>query len=95
MAKEDIDKNLEFVLYILLGTLTGFIGLVAALFIAYIANYKKYWRIIIGFLIGSLIYGFFIGPNLTSIGDLVYSFIVGIIAVGMAYIIKEDRLKNG
>jgi uncharacterized membrane protein len=42
MDKEDIDKNLEFVLYILLGALTGFVGLIAALFIAYITNYKKY-----------------------------------------------------
>ncbi len=49
-------KDLEFILYILLGTLTGPIGLVAALFIAYIANYKKYGRIIAGFLIGWLIY---------------------------------------
>ncbi len=81
-------KDLEFILYILLGTLTGLIGLVAALFIAYIANYKKYGRIIAGFLIGWLIYVIFIGPNLTSIGNLVYSFIIGIIAVGMAYSIK-------
>ena len=88
-------KDLEAALYFLLGTLTGFTGLVAALFIAYIANYKGYWRIFIGFLIGALIYGFIIGPNLTSIGDLVYSFIVGVIAFGIAYIIKEDRLKDG
>ncbi len=88
-------KDLEFILYISLGTLTGLIGLVAALFIAYIANYKKYGRIIVGFLIGWLIYAIFIGPYLTSIGNLVYSFIIGIIAVGMAYIIKKDRLKNG
>jgi len=88
-------KDLEDILYFLLGTLTGFIGLVAVLFIAYIANYKKYLRMIISFAIGALIYGFIIGPNLTSIGDLVYSFIVGIIAVGMAYIIKEDKPKNG
>jgi hypothetical protein len=95
MDKEDIDKNLEFILYILLGSLTGFIGLIAALFIAYIANYGKYGKMIIGFLIGSLIYAIFIGPNLTDTGVLVYSFIVGIIAVGMAYTIKEDRSKNG
>ena len=87
-------KDLEDVLYFLLGTLTGFIGLTAALFIAYLANYKGYWRMIISFIIGALIYGFIIGPNLTSIGDLVYSFIVGIIAVGIAYIIKEDKSKN-
>ena len=88
-------KDLEDILYFLLGTLTGFIGLVAALFIAYLANYKKYWRIIIGFIIGALIYGFIIGPNLTSTGSLVYSFIVGVIAVGMAYIIKEDKSNDG
>jgi len=88
-------NNLEFILYFLLGTLTGFTGLVAAIFIAYLANYKKYWRIFIGFLIGALIYGFIIGLNLTSIGNLVYSFIVGVIAVGIAYIIKEDKSKNG
>ena len=39
-------KDLEDILYFLLGTLTGFTGLVAALFIAYIANYKKYGRMI-------------------------------------------------
>ncbi len=87
-------KDLEFILYILLGTLTGLIGLTAALFIAYIANYKKYGRIIAGFLIGWIIYVIFIGPYLTSIGNLIYIFIVDITAVGMAYIIKEDRLKN-
>ncbi len=60
-------KDLEFVLYILLGTLTGLTGLVAALFITYIANYKKYGKMIAGFLIGWLIYVIFIGPYLTSI----------------------------
>jgi len=89
MNKED----LEFILYIILGTLTGITGMVAALFIAYIANYKKYWRIIIGFIIGTLI-AIFIGPNLTYIENLVYSFIVGIVAIVIAYIIKRDRLKN-
>jgi len=86
MNKED----LEFILYILLGILTGLVGLVAALFITYIVNYKKYWRIIIGFIIGTLI-AIFIGPNLTYIGNLVYSFIVGIIAIVIAYIIHKDR----
>jgi len=94
MNEKKINNLLEFILYFLLGTLTSYVGLIAALFIAYISNYKKYGRIIIGFLIGSLIYGFFIGPNLTSIGDLVYSFIVGIIAVGIAYMIREDRSKD-
>ena len=88
-------KDLEDVLYFLLGTLTGFIGLVAALFIAYIANYKKYWRMIIGFLIGWIIYAIFIRPNLTFTGILIYSFIIGIIAIVIAYIIKKDRSKNG
>ena len=39
-------KDLEDVLYFLLGILTGLSGLIAALFIAYIANYKKYGRMI-------------------------------------------------
>jgi uncharacterized membrane protein len=87
-------KDLEYSLYILLGSLTGFVGLVAALFIAYIANYKKYGRMIIGFLIGYIIYAIFIAPNLTFIGSLVYSFIIGTIAIVTAYIIKDDRSKN-
>ena len=88
-------KDLEDVLYFLLGTLTGLSGLVAALFIAYIANYKKYWRIIIGFIIGWIIYAMFIAPNLTFTGSLVYSFIISIITIVIAYIIKENRSKNG
>jgi TctA family transporter len=87
-------KDLKDVLYFLLGTLTGFSGLVAALFIAYLANYKEYWRMIIGFLIGWIVYVIFIAPNLTNIGILVYSFIIGIIAIVIAYIIKEDRSKS-
>jgi len=67
MAKID----LEFILFMSLGTLTGYVGLTAALFIAYIANYKRYWKMIIGFLIGWLIYTIFIGPGLTYTGNLV------------------------
>jgi uncharacterized membrane protein len=93
MDKEDIDKNLEFVLYILLGTLAGIVGLVASLFVAYIANYRKLWRIIIGFLIGYIIYLFTLS-NLTSTEALVYSFIMGAIAFVMAYIIHKDRSNN-
>ena len=88
-------KDLEDVLYFLLGILTGLSGLIAALFIAYIANYKRYWRMIIGFLIGWIIYAIFIAPNLTFTGILIYSFIIYTIAFGIAYIIKEDRSKNG
>jgi len=88
-------KDLEDVLYFLLGILTGLSGLIAALFIAYIANYKKYGRMIIGFLIGWIIYAIFIAPNLTFTGILIYSFIIYTIAFGIAYIIKEDRSKNG
>ena len=88
-------KDLEDVLYFLLGTLTGLSGLIAALFIAYIANYKKYGRMIIGFLIGWVVYAIFIAPNLTFIGSLVYSFIIGTIVIVTAYIIKEDKSKNG
>jgi len=88
-------KDLEDVLYFLLGILTGLSGLIAALFIAYIANYKKYGRMIIGFLIGWIIYAIFIAPNLIFTGILIYSFIIYTIAFGIAYIIKEDRSKNG
>ena len=88
-------KDLEDVLYFLLGTLTGLSGLVAALFIAYLANYKKYWRMIIGFIIGWVIYAIFVEPNLTYTGILVYSFIIYTIAFVIAYEIKKDRSKNG
>jgi len=88
-------KDLEDVLYFLLGTLTGLSGLIAAIFIAYIANYKKYGRMIIGFFIGWIIYAIFISPNLTFTGILIYSFIIYTIAFVTAYIIKEDRSKNG
>jgi hypothetical protein len=88
-------KDLEDVLYVLLGILTGLSGLIAALFIAYIADYKKYWRMIIGFLIGWVVYAIFIAPNLTFTGSLVYSFIMYTITFIIAYIIKEDKLKNG
>jgi len=87
--------DLEFILYILLGGLTGIAGIIASLFIAYIANYKKYWRIFIGFLAGYLTYAIFIRPGLTFTGNLVFGFIQGIIAFGIAYIIHEDKLKNG
>jgi len=88
-------KDLEDVLYFLLGILTGLSGLLAALFIAYIANYKRYWRMIISFLIGWVIYAIFIAPNLTFTGILIYSFIIYTIAFIIAYIIKEDKPKNG
>ena len=87
MNKED----LEFILYIILGTLTGITGMVAALFIAYLVGYKGLWRIFIGFLIGIIIYTFLIGPNLTSLGNLVYTFIQGIIAIVITYIVHKDR----
>ena len=88
-------KDLEDILYFLLGTLTGLSGLVAALFIAYIVNYKRYGRIIISFIIGWIIYAIFIAPNLTFTGILVYNFIIDIIAIVIAYMIKENRSKNG
>jgi len=87
MNKED----LEFILHIILGTLTGITGMVAALFIAYSVNYKGLWRIFVGFLIGIIIYTFLIGPNLTYIGNLVYTFVQGIIAIIIARIIKKDK----
>jgi hypothetical protein len=88
-------KDLEDVLYFLLGTLTGLSGLIAALFIAYITNYKKYWRMIIGFLIGWLVYAIFVAPNLTFTGSLVYSFITYTITFVIAYAIKKDKSKDG
>jgi len=99
MDEKKINNLLEFILHFLLGTLTGYVGLTAALYIAYIANYKKYWRMIIGFLIGWIIYTIFIGPNLTYTDVLVYFFVVIVIAGGIAYMIHEDRSledkKNG
>ena len=88
-------KDLEDVFYFLLGTLTGLSGLIAAIFMAYITNYKECWRMIIGFLIGWIIYAIFVAPNLTNIGILIYSFIIGIIVIIIAYIIKKNKLKNG
>jgi high-affinity Fe2+/Pb2+ permease len=99
MNEKKINNLLEFILYFLLGTLTGYVGLTAALFIAYIANYKKYWSMIAGFLIGWVIYVISIGPNLTHTGVLVYFFVVIVIAGGIAYMLHEDKnledKKNG
>jgi len=55
MDKEDIDKNLELVLYILLGILGGLYGLVVAEFTAFAIGYKKMVRLFSCFLIGALI----------------------------------------
>jgi len=99
MDKKRIYDLLEFILYVLLGTLTGLNGLTAALFITYISNYKKYGRMIAGFLVGWIIYAISIGPNLTYTGLLTYIFIVIVIAGGIAYMIHEDKgledKKNG
>jgi len=91
MDKKKIYDLLEFILYVLLGTLTGYVGLISALFITYIANYKKYGRMIIGFLIGWLIYAILIGPSLTYTGLLTYDFVVIVIAGGIAYLLHEDE----
>ena len=91
MDKKKIYDLLEFILYVLLGTLTGYVGLISALFITYIANYKKYGRMIIGFLIGWRIYAILIGPSLTYTGLLTYDFVVIVIAGGIAYLLHEDE----
>ena len=97
MDKEDIDKNLEFVLYILLGFLGGFISLIIVGIMAYAIGYKRLGRLIVGFIIGALTYGIlktYILPDLPLSEFIGLIFIVGIIAFGIAYIIHEDRVKN-
>jgi len=83
-------KDLEYILFILLSSLTGIAGLVAMLFMAYILNYKKYWKIIISFIIGWSINVILIS-NLTYIEILIYDFIAGTISIILAYIIHKDR----
>jgi ABC-type multidrug transport system fused ATPase/permease subunit len=97
MNKEDIDKNLEFVLYILLGFLGGLLSLIVVGLTAYAIGYKKLGRLIIGFIIGAFTYGIlktFVLYNLPFRTFVGLVFIVGIIAFVMAYIIHEDRLKK-
>ena len=86
-------KDLEFILYILLGTILGLTGLVAALFMSYIANYGKYWRIFFGFLIGSIL-AVLIGLNLSLTELLIYYAIVDVLIFIIGYKIYKDRLKN-
>ena len=98
MDREDIDKNLELALYILLGFFGGLISLVAVGLTAYAIGHKRLSRLIAGFIIGAFIYGIlktFILYNISFIANLVLAFIIGVIALGMAYIIHEDRLKSG
>jgi len=102
MDKEDIDKNLEYFLYVLLGILGGLASIIVAGIIAYTIGYKRLKRLIGGLIIGRLIYGAIYASVLYNLSPIVYielSSIVGIIALGIAYKIHKDRskdnLKNG
>jgi uncharacterized membrane protein YccC len=98
MDKEDIDKNLELVLYILLGFFSGFYGLIVAGIVAYTIGYKKIVRLLIGFFIGALIGGIitlFLFYSLPFNALIVIAFIVVVIAFAMAHIVNEDRSRIG
>jgi hypothetical protein len=98
MDKEDIDKNLEFVLYIILGFFGGLISLVAVGLTAFAIGYKRLKRLIIGFSIGALIYGILhitVLYNSSFIASLVLAFILVVIALAIAHIIHEDRSRSG
>jgi uncharacterized membrane protein len=98
MDKEDIDKNLEFVFYILLGILGGLASLIVAGLIAYAIGYKRLGRLLAGLITGRLIYTIlytFILYTLPSITFITLMFIIGIIAFGMAYKIHKDRSRSG
>ncbi len=55
MDKEDIDKNLEYFLYVLLGILGGLASIIVAGLIAYAIGYKRLGRLLAGLIIGRLI----------------------------------------
>ncbi len=98
MDKEDIDKNLEYFLYVLLGILGGLASVIVAGIIAYTIGYKRLKRLIGGLIIGRLIYGAIYASVLYNLSPIVYielSLIVGIIALGIAYKIHKDRSKSG
>jgi hypothetical protein len=97
MDKEDIDKNLEFVFYILLGILGELASIIVAGLIAYAIGYKRLKRLIGGLIIGRLIYGAIYASVLYNLSPIVYielSSVVGIIALGIAYKIHKDRSKS-
>jgi len=98
MDREDIDKNLEFIIYILLGFFGGLISLVAVGLTAYAIGYKRLKRLLIGFFIGALIYSILnitVLYSLSFIASFVLAFILVVIALTIAYIIHEDRSRNG
>ena len=98
MDKEDIDKNLEYFLYVLLGILGGLASIIVAGIIAYTIGYKRLKRLIGGLIIGRLIYGAIYASVLYNSSSIVYlglSFIIGIIALGIAYKIHQDRSRSG
>ena len=102
MDKEDIDKNLEYFLYVLLGILGGLDSIIVVGLIAYAIGYKRLGRLIGGLIIGRLIYGAIYASVLYNSSPIAYlelSFVIGIIAFGIVYKIHKDRskdnLKNG
>jgi hypothetical protein len=97
MDKEDIDKNLEYILYVLLGIFAGLAGLIAIGITAYVIGYKRLKRLIGGLIIGRLIYGMLYASVLYNLSPIVYielSLIIGIIALGIAYNIHKDRSRS-
>ncbi len=97
MDKEDIDKNLEYFLYVLLGILGGIASIIVAGLIAYAIGYKRLGRLIGGLIIGRLIYGAIYASVLYNLSPIVYielSSVVGIIALGIAYKIHKDRSRS-
>jgi uncharacterized membrane protein len=97
MDKEDIDKNLEYFLYVLLGILGGLASIIVAGIIAYAIGYKRLGRLLGGLIIGRLLYGAIYASILYNSSPIVYlelSFIVGIIALGIAYKIHKDRSRD-
>jgi 1,4-dihydroxy-2-naphthoate octaprenyltransferase len=97
MDKEDIDKNLEYFLYVLLGILGGLASIIVAGLIAYAIGYKRLGRLLAGLIIGRLIYSAIIASVLSNSSPIAYlevSAIIGVIALGMAYKIHKDRSKD-
>jgi len=98
MDKEDIDKNLEYFLYVLLGILGGLASIIVVGIVAYAIGYKRLKRLIGGLIIGRLIYGAIYASVLYNSSPIAYielSSIVGIIALGIAYKIHKDRSRSG
>ena len=91
-----IDKNLEFIMYILLGIMGGLATLIVIGIFAYAINYRRLIRLIIGLIIGRIInsvsYAFAFVNSSLEIYDI-FIIIISIMAIGMAYKIHKDRSK--